>query len=433
MSTYIYGYYNDFETLVIEFKSKHDGHTYVHSIKLDDHPLVNRENAEIWARYFHRKMNDLVNEDAMNSDLFKSIEHEILEEQRRHDEWLAGEPERQRREKHKKELRRTPSLGFIPDGLHTDYAKEYGFYIDSAIQWTPEDNDEFLYQVRSFERMITKCVQRCLEQGRPDAAYAQSSEIFRSLPKWKNREELKHFFAHYQPRLRKLVKATCQAMINSATAWNSKLKLIEINALIESLQNEFIDWGITPRTMLDLRLFAGFVGDPIKIERKPTKQELYEMQQAKRKQEAEERRRAEEEAEKHSIIPLNRFLEDTVFDASHIDWECATIGRMITTVGHEVNNFINRGQMKDALLLFLQIVKSMCRHFVSDEHYDYFDDLYDPEYSCMSIVDDLNKAYEQGKFSQSDMRFFKQAWKEIEQMEACTDYGIANFKFRFPR
>ena len=49
----------------------------------------------------------------------------------------------------------------------------------------------------------------------------------------------------------------------------------------------------------------------------------------------------------------------------------------------------------------------------------------------MSIVDDLNKAYEQGKFSQSDMSFFKQAWKEIEQMEACTDYGIANFKFNF--
>ena len=107
MQTYIYGYYNNFETLVIEFKSKKNGATYVHSIRLDDHPLVNAKNAETWTRYFHRKLKDLVTEETMQSDLFKSIEHEIEEEQRRHDEWMAGEPERRRRADHKKELRRT--------------------------------------------------------------------------------------------------------------------------------------------------------------------------------------------------------------------------------------------------------------------------------------------------------------------------------------
>ena len=108
----------------------------------------------------------------------------IQEQKRRHDEWVAGEPERRRRANHKKELRRTPSLGYIPDGLHADYSKEYGSYIDSIINWTPEDNEEFLYQMRSFERMATKCVQRCIELGRPDAAYAQVAEILRSLPRW---------------------------------------------------------------------------------------------------------------------------------------------------------------------------------------------------------------------------------------------------------
>ena len=73
----------------------------------------------------------------------------------------------------------------------------------------------------------------------------------------------------------------------------------------------------------------------------------------------------------------------------------------------------------------------MCRHFISDEHWSMFDDVYDPEYSCMSIVDTLNNAYRQGKFSQADLDFFHEAWKEIEKMEAVWNYGIGNFKFEF--
>lgn len=270
---FIYGYNNDFETLVIEIKRKGEDCTHISSVCLDDKPLVTRENAEVWARYFHRKLKDLVSEETMHSDLFQSIEHEIADEKRRHDVWLAGEPERRRRAQHKKELRRTPTLGYIPEGLKADYAREYGHYIDSAIQWTPEDNEEFLYQMRSLERMCTKCVQRCIEQNRPDAAYAQTAELFRSLPKWRSREELSGFFNHYKPRLRKLVKTACQSMITSVIAWNNMEKLIEANALIEGFQGEFVAWGISPRAMLDLRLFAGMIGDPIKIERKPNKQE----------------------------------------------------------------------------------------------------------------------------------------------------------------
>lgn len=179
---------------------------------------------------------------------------ESIQEQRcKHDEWVAGEPERRRRANHKKELRRTPSLGYIPDGLHADYSKEYGSYIDSIINWTPEDNEEFLYQMRSFERMATKCVQRCIELGRPDAAYAQAAEVLRSLPRWERREEMEEFFGRYKTRLRKLVKTVCAAMIESAIAWNNQEKLIEANALFEGFQSEFIAWGVKPKTMLDMQ------------------------------------------------------------------------------------------------------------------------------------------------------------------------------------
>lgn len=96
-----------------------------------------------------------------------------------------------------------------------------------------------------------------------------------------------------------------------------------------------------------------------------------------------------------------------------------------------MKEYIDRGQSHEALLLFLQIVKSMCRHFICDEHWGMFDDVYDPDYSCMRMVDTLNNAYRSGKFTQADLDFFHEAWKEIEQMEAVWNYGMANYKFEF--
>lgn len=145
MAIYLYGQYSDFDKLVIDIKSKQNGNVHVSYLKLDYNTLVTSENAEVWARYLHRKLERLVTKEAMESDEFQKIAESMREQERRHEEWMAGESERKRRAKHKKELRRTPSLGYIPEGLHADYAKEYGVYIDSAIKWTPEDNEEFLY------------------------------------------------------------------------------------------------------------------------------------------------------------------------------------------------------------------------------------------------------------------------------------------------
>lgn len=430
MAIILYGDYNDFDKLVIDFKSKHGDDIHISYLKLDDNPLVTHQNAEAWVRYLHRRIKDLITKEAMQSEEFTAIREALEEQKRRHDEWVAGEPERRRREAHRKGLRRTPSLGYIPEGINVDYDKQYGYYIDSAIQWTPEDNDDFLYQIRSLERMVTKCANRCIELKRPDAAYAQATEVLRSLPKWKQREELAPFFIRYKPRLRKLVKLTCTAMTHSAVSWINQEKLNKANALIEAFQAEFVCWGMKRMTMLDLRLKASIKGNPLPIERKPNKAELYEIERAQRKAKEEARRKAEEEAERHSLIPLNQYLEQTVFDSSHIDWECMTIGRMINTVGSEIKKYMNQGKTHEALLLFLQTVKSMCRHYIKDEHYNYFDDMYDPDYSCMNIVDTLNDAYAKGKFSQSDLDFFHQAWKEIEQTEAYNE-GIAYYKFKF--
>ena len=422
--------YQKFRYLIVEIQERRDGKIYLHPLNLDESPLITEESAPVWARYFHDIIRNSLTEETMNSQAYKDVERQVRDQVAQEKKWAQQAELHIEREHRRRSLRRTPSLGYIPEGLNVDYDKQYGYYIDSAIQWTPEDNDDFLYQIRSMERMVTKCVSRCIELKRPDAAYAQASEVLRSLPKWKQREELANYFIQYKPRLRKLVKTACTAMTSSAIAWNNMKKLTEANALIEAFQAEFVCWGMKRMTMLDLRFMANITGEPIPIERKPNKAELYEIERAQRKAKEEARRKAEEEAEKRSLIPLNQYLEQTVFDSSHIDWECMTIGRMINTLGSEVKNFLNEGKTHEALLLFLQTVKSMCRHYIKDEHYNYFDDMYDPDYSCMNIVDDLNEAYAKGKFSQSDLDFFHQAWKEIEQTEAYNE-GIADYKFKF--
>ena len=422
MTTFIYDYNNDFETLVIEFKSKQNGHTYVYSVRLDNHPLVTAENAQTWARYFHRKLKELVTKEAMQSDLFKTVEHEIAEEQRRHEEWVAGEPERRRRKTHKNKLRRTPSLGFIPDGLHVDYAEEYGRYIDSAIQWTPEDNEEFLYQIRSLERMATKCVQRCFELNRPDAAYEQAAELLRSLPRWMKREELSNFFDQYKSRLRKLVKSICQSMTESAIRWNNMPKLIEANALIAGFQSEFVSYGLKPKAMLELQSSSILEGEPIHIERKPNKQELQAQQMAEYRRRREEERKAAEERERKALIKLNPEYEE-LFAPRHINMDCDRIADNIRPVARLIEETLKAGLYTQAVTMYLQLLKSMCKHFTEDEHYNYFDDMYSPEYSLQWIFVSIQK-YDIGKEAHS---LLDAGHAEIRQTECYTDYGMPSF------
>jgi len=68
----------------------------------------------------------------------------------------------------------------------------------------------------------------------------------------------------------------------------------------------------------------------------------------------------------------------------------------------------------------------MCRHFISDEHWCYFDDIYDSDDSCELFLKIIKSANAAGLIPLSDIDFFKEAWKEIEAMEAHWNYGIAN-------
>lgn len=406
-----------------------DGCRYMMGCNIDANPLITSENNEAWARYLRDKLSTLVTEEAMQSPEFQKIEADIAERIRHEKEWAAGAAERERKERHRKKLGRTQSLGFIPLGLTVDYSVEYGTYVDKAITWTPEDADDFLFQLRSLERMAVKCAARCVGNHRPDAAYAQAYEVCRKIPEWKSRKELQGYFNQYKPRLRKFLNVIFKGLTDSAIAWNHANKLKEANSLIASQAGEYSDWGMTSKKLLSLQSDAVIIGEPVIVERTPNKEEQYQIYWEKQRKEEEARRKAEEEAERKSLIPANKSLEKALFIDCRLNWECSFIGYAIDKQAKQVDALLAAGMSHDALVLFLQIVKYMCKHFVSDEHWTMYDDMYDPDYSCELIADSLNKAGKAGKLSAPDISYFHKAWSEIQAMEACQNYGIADYKF----
>ena len=84
----------------------------------------------------------------------------------------------------------------------------------------------------------------------------------------------------------------------------------------------------------------------------------------------------------------------------------------------------NRGEYQEAALRFMQLAKSMCRHFISDEHYCYFDDLDSPEYAIDDLVDFFNELANEGKLPDETKEYLKKAWQEIMETECHQSYGM---------
>lgn len=398
---------------------------------LDDNDLVTDDNAEVWARFLKEKLSELITPERLNSQEFKEITAKVEEDKILNEKLEARRKEKERRQKHRKEIYNSPSTGYIPIGLNIDYVETYTIYVNRAISWTPEDSDDFLYQCRILERMVTKCTTRYTNDKRPDAALGLAMAVFKGIPTWTARQDLKFYFKKYETRIRKLVKTTCKSMVDCAIAWNNQSKLNEVNNLILSQSTAFKDIGLKSHDMVSLLSYAEITEEPISIKRVPNKDERNAIARIQRQRQLEARRKAEEEAERHSLIPLNVDFEKRVFNPAKIDWECHRIGSEVYKVGKRISKLIDNGNSHEAILTYLQLVKSMCRHFVSDEHYGEFDDIYDPDDYCRMIHDDIKKAYNNGKIPQQDIDFLLQAWKEIEATEAYNSYGVANYDMKF--
>ena len=91
------------------------------------------------------------------------------------------------------------------------------------------------------------------------------------------------------------------------------------------------------------------------------------------------------------MIQLNPQYE-AIFYARNIDEDCNKIADEINDVARmQIKEILAVGMYKQAVTLYLQLLQSMVNHFVDDEHFCYFDDMYSPEYSLQWIYEDIMK------------------------------------------
>lgn len=131
-----------------------------------------------------------------------------------------------------------------------------------------------------------------------------------------------------------------------------------------------------------------------------------------------------------SIIPLNEDYEQDIFTRRAIDTDCSLISILMDAEIENIKELLESKDYQEASLNYMQLLKSMCGHFVSDEHYNYFDDMYCPDYSASELTRLFNQYHAEGKLPQTVVDYLNIAWKEIKEEEAYCDYGIPSEEWK---
>ena len=122
------------------------------------------------------------------------------------------------------------------------------------------------------------------------------------------------------------------------------------------------------------------------------------------------------------MIQLNPRYE-AIFDSRNIDQDCDKIAGLMSVEGNFIKEALDAGLYKQAVTMYLQLLRSMCDHFVEDEHYSYFDDLYSPEYTMQWIYNAIQKH----EIDAESQALLEEGHKEILQSECYEDYGCPSY------
>ena len=384
---------------------------------------VNEDNVDAWRRYVSSKISELMTDETMQKPEFQKILEQVKEEKRRREEYDRREKEL--RIKHADERRRRssmerPKITYIPKGLTVDYTEEYGRLLKQEVEFTPTCQEDFLYQRRLIERWYKKSVPQLIAMGRPDAAYGVSMALCKAIPQFVFREDIKTMLDTQKPQLRKLVVGAFEGLVESVKAWNNGSERRKVCDFLHTEAKRYKEWRGMTQTLVALVPSAAFEGEPKTVIREMSETEVY--QERLRKQE--EKRRMEAEKEARSIIPLNLDYETRIFNRRNISWDCDQIWHLMLEENKRIERLAEQGDYQEAALRFMQMTKSMCRHFVEDEHYNYFDDMYSPEYAIDDLIDLFAGLDKAGKLPVETKEYLEKAWQEIKETECYQDYGL---------
>ena len=384
---------------------------------------VTDENREAWQRFVENKIRELMKPETMDLPEFKEYLAKVQEEKRKREEYERREKElriRHADERRRRSSMERPKITYIPKGLTVDYTEEYGRLLKQEVEFTPTYQEDFLYQRRLIERWYKKSVSQLIAMGRPDAAYGASMALCKAIPQFVFREDIKTMLNTQKPQLRKLVVGAFEGLVESVKAWNNETERRKVCDFLSTEAIRYKEWRGMSQTLMALIPSAAFTGEPMAVTREMNETEVY--QERLRKQE--EKRRMEAEKEARSIIPLNPDYETRIFNRRNISWDCDQIWHLMLEENKRIERLAEQGDYQEAALRFMQMTKSMCRHFVEDEHYNYFDDMYSPEYAIDDLIDLFVGLDKDGKLPIETKEYLGKAWLEIKDTECFQNYGL---------
>ena len=370
---------------------------------------VDESNYQAWSRYLLKQIDKLLCAETMQTAEFQ----EELEEVRRDKEERIAHQKRQdeaAEARRRRSCMARPKIDYVPKGLTVDLVEAYAEYFKQEVEFRPENKEDFLYMLRLLERWEKKSIPAVLAKGRPDAAYAIAMGLCEHLALLIKREDIEEYLEVYKQRIGKLVYAGFAALAESVRAWNHEEKRKVVVAYIGRSMERFDGYGRMRNRLFALIPMEPLNGDPVAVVREMS--------------DAEERAAREAEKEARSLIPLNREYEEKVFNSRNVGWDCHVICQLMLKENRKIERLLAAGEYQTGALRFLQLTKSICRHFVMDRHWEYFDDLYSPEYAIEDLIESFEKLAKEGRLPEEVNRYIHEAWKEIEETECCTDYGV---------
>ena len=82
---------------------------------------------------------------------------------------------------------------------------------------------------------------------------------------------------------------------------------------------------------------------------------------------------------------------ESIFNPCNLDEDCSYIAHLLSPYEKLIVARMDAGDYTCAVTVFLEILETLTRHFVADEHYTYFDDMYSPEYVCDGIMQAMSR------------------------------------------
>lgn len=400
--------------LKIEISYKKGGTSYIRQVFIPYSELVTEQNQEFWQDYLYDKIPHLVDESALHSPEYQAY-LDRLEQKRK---WPEEQKIREEINKYRSPLH--DNLTYIPLGRSLDYEHYFHDYIRKLLEWKFRDEEDFSYLMQRLKRWAAKTCPKHIEKKRPDVAYAIAKCFFIHLPDFMNREDVavKWEDSYQKTKMNKLIRLYFEVLSQAVLYWNHEKKRQELFTLLseQSARHSFIQkqagklMAMIPDNPLQ--------GEPISI--------TYQLTAAEKRAEAAQE---EEERDRNALIKYNAEYEK-MMKWGQFDWDGEMLAKVIRNDYSPVlKKQLTPGKLKEGVYSFLQLLKSISKHFVKDEHYNYFDDMYSPDYECTDLYNQILQQLQKHPDAEAE-ELLKQGLEEIRQMEAFTGYGYPSLCFR---